>query len=279
MRSRPVAGRHLGWTEADLASKPWAPFWNPQMGELAPQAIAALNGGPLAEPLLPGFAESRAALFQATDLPENGFALCADGEMRLALETDMPEVTPVMIDWWFGWHSDSPERYKLWHPRAHVHAQWQVPPPEGTSGKTRYVDHISIVDEYLGSSLGRFAIAFRDPAGLGFTPDSLADDGNATLVLARTGLADLPFDVGYLAHHVRRTAGGSIMRSRFWIGGSHVAPRRWGLAGRAAAGLARTLMKPMEADARALIVHCAQEMAHLATFLPGLYGEFHDARS
>jgi hypothetical protein len=109
--------------------------------------------------------------------------------------------------------------------------------------------------------------------------DSLADDGNATLVLARTGLADLPFDVGYLAHHVRRTGGGSVMRSRFWIGGAHVSPRRWGLVGRAAAGLARTLTKPTEADARALIVHCAQEMAHLATFLPALYREFHDARS
>jgi hypothetical protein len=39
----------------------------------------------------------------------------------------VPSTLP--IDWWFGWHSDEPQRYKLWHPRAHVHAQWGA---EGT---------------------------------------------------------------------------------------------------------------------------------------------------
>jgi hypothetical protein len=31
-----------------------------------------------------------------------------------------------------------------------------------------------------------------------------------------------------------------------------------------------------ESDARALMVHCAQEMPHLAKFLPELVGEFKD---
>lgn len=279
MRSRPVAGRHLGWTEADLASKPWARFWNPHMGMLAPQAIAALNAGPLAEPLLPGLADARTGLFQPGRLPENGFALCADGEMRIAIETDMPGVTPAMIDWWFGWHSGSPERYKLWHPQAHVHAKWETCPPEETLGKSRYIRHISIVDEYLGSNLGRFRIAFLDPSRLGFSDASLADDGDATLILARTGLADFPFDIGYLAHHVRRSGSGSVMRSRFWIGGAHVAARKWGAAGNVAARMAKVFMTPKETEARALIVHCAQEMAHLATFLPALCAEFGGAKS
>jgi hypothetical protein len=30
-------------------------------------------------------------------------------------------------------------------------------------------------------------------------------------------------------------------------------------------------MRPSEADARALLVHCAEEMQHLASFLPALY--------
>ncbi len=277
MRSRPVSGRHLGWTDADLASKPWARYWNPHMGELAPQAISALHAGPLAGPLLAGFAESRIALFDAGDRVENGFALFADGEMRLALETDMPDVTPPMIDWWFGWHSDSPERYKLWHPDAHVHAQWETRPPEGTIGRDRYINSISIVDEYLGSDLGRFRIAFLDPARLGFGHPDLAGDRDATLILARTGLADFPFDVGYLAHHVRRSGSGSVMRSRFWIGGAHVASRKWGATGNVAARVAKVFMTPKDTEARALIVHCAQEMAHLATFLPALYGDFHGA--
>jgi hypothetical protein len=33
-------------------------------------------------------------------------------------------------------------------------------------------------------------------------------------------------------------------------------------------------MRPTEADARALLVHCAGEMQHLARFLPTPYAEF-----
>jgi len=79
----------------------------------------------------------------------------------------------------------------------------------------------------------------------------------------------LPIDVGYLAHHVRRTAGGSEMRSRFWIGGPYAAGRNSAL-GTVIAQAAR-FMRP---SARALLVHCAEEMRHLARFLPALYAEF-----
>ncbi len=90
---------------------------------------------------------------------------------------------------------------------------------------------------------------------------------------ARTGLADIPIDVGYLAHHVRRTAGGSEMRSRFWIGGRYAAGRN-SVLGTVLSKAAGLFMRPTEADARALLVHCAEEMQHLAQFLPALYAEF-----
>ncbi len=57
------------------------------------------------------------------------------------------------------------------------------------------------------------------------------------MVCARIGLADLPIDIGYLVHHV------------------------------AAVRLALLT----ELDARALLVHCSQEMTHLVSFLPALY--------
>jgi hypothetical protein len=174
-----------------------------------------------------------------------------------------------MIDWWFGWHSDSPERYKLWHPSAHVHAAWLSPPPQGIHGRARYIGCTSIVDEYIGSTLIR-AIRFVEPASLGFADPSLDDPEQATIVCARTGLGDLPIDVGYLAHHVRRTASGSEMRSRFWIGGPNAAGRNSAL-GTVMAQAARLFMRPSEADARALLVHCAEEMQHLGKFLPALY--------
>ncbi|MBK7156217.1 MAG: hypothetical protein IPH72_31345 [Sandaracinaceae bacterium] len=36
------------------------------------------------------------------------------------------------------------------------------------------------------------------------------------------------------------------------------------------------MLRPTERDARAMLTHCAEEMAHLATFLPTLYREQRD---
>jgi glyoxylase-like metal-dependent hydrolase (beta-lactamase superfamily II) len=32
----------------------------------------------------------------------------------------MPGVTGAMFEWWMGWHYMEAQRYKLWHPRAHI---------------------------------------------------------------------------------------------------------------------------------------------------------------
>ena len=273
MRSKPIAGRHLGWSDTDRATKPYARFLDPDIPALPDDTRHALDRGPLPEPLLPALDAAAPSLFGQAAAIENGFALAADGAMIVAARTDLPGVTPAMIDWWFGWHSDSPDRYKLWHPLAHVHAAWLSAPPQGRRGRARYIGYTSIVDEYIGSTLIRAAIRFVEPASLGFADPTLDDPEQATIVCARTGLGDLPIDVGYLAHHVRRTAGGSEMRSRFWIGGPYAAGRNSAL-GTVMAQAARLFMRPSEADARALLVHCAEEMQHLARFLPALYAEF-----
>jgi len=270
--SKPIAGRHLGWSEANLRTKPYARFWRPQMSPIAEHARLALDEGPLAEPLLAPLA--RASEMFAGDGVENGFALTADGGMRIAIRTEMPDVTPAMVDWWFGWHSDSPERYKLWHPNAHVHATWRKAPPPGTQGRGRYIGRTSIVDEFIGSGLLRLAISFVPPGELALNDTSLHDATKATAICAHSTLAGFPIKAGYLVHLVQAAPGGSVMRSRFWIGGANVAPLH-PLAAPIAA-MARRDLRPTESDARALLVHCAQEMAHLATFLPALHGEFHD---
>jgi hypothetical protein len=273
MQSKPIAGRHLGWSEADLESKPYARFLNPRLAPLPDHIRAALHHGAVPEPLLPRLEAASDNLFGSTPVLEDGFTLTTDGAVHVTARTDLPGVTPAMVDWWFGWHSDGPERYKLWHPQAHVHAAWLAPPPAGSRGRLRYVGHTSIVDEYIGSNLIRATIRFVNPKTLGFTDTSLDNQEQATIVCARTGLGDFPIDVGYLAHHVRRTATGSEMRSRFWIGGRYAAGRG-GPIGAAFARAGRLMRRPTEADARALFVHCAEEMQHLASFLPGIFEEF-----
>jgi hypothetical protein len=271
--SKPIAGRYLGYREADRAT-PYARFFNPALAPLAPHVCAALDRGGVPAILLPDIDQAAGNLFGADPVLEDGFVLTGDGGMRVSVRTAMPGVTPAMVDWWFGWHGDAAAKYKLWHPQAHVHVGWRETPPPRVSGRALYVGQTSIVDEYIGSDLVRGAIRFVPPTTLGFTDKSLEDDSRATIVCARIGLGDAPIDIGYLAHHVRAGPGGSEMRSRFWMGGRHVAGRN--LIGGMAASVARRVLSVTESDARALMVHCAQEMPHLAKFLPELVGEFKD---
>lgn len=268
--SRP---RYLGMVPGDLAGKAYAPFWNPQLAPLPEHVREAVAHGPIAGPLLPPLAEA-ARCFESggTDV-ENGFALVAGGTLHVAVVTEMPGVSPEMIDWWFGWHSDEPERYKLWHPQAHVYAAWQNASSAlaGAKGRARYVGQTSCVDEYIGSTLGSYAIRFLPPGELGLDEVRLADAQQATCVCARTGFEHAPLDFGYLAHDVERTATGSTMRSRFWIGGEHAAPRRGGPLAKLAVSVTKRFLKPGAAEGAALLVHCSQEMSHLASFLPRLY--------
>ena len=262
-----IPGRRLGWSAAELAALPYARFWNPDMAGISGDAHRAIANSPMAEPLLPPLAEAINSIVDAE--VQNGFTVTSGGAIHVNVVTEMPGVTPAMIDWWFGWHSDSPERYKLWHPRAHVHAQWASRPPEGTSGRARYLGHTSQVDEYLGSALFRGAIQFRRPDELGLHDADVAAGEKATAVCARVGLVEVPVDMGYLAHHVAAVAGGSVMRSRFWVGGPNIAARAAPL--RAVLPVAKRIIGLTELDARALLVHCSQEMTHLAAFLPALY--------
>ena len=266
--SKPITGRYLGYRAADHAL-PYARFFNPNLAPLAPHVCAALDRAGVPDLLLPDIDEAAQNLFGDTPVLEDGFVLTKDGGMRVSVRTDMPGVTPAMVDWWFGWHGDAPAKYKLWHPQAHVHVGWHDPPPSGASGRALYVGQTSLVDEYIASDLIRGSIRFVPPASFGFTDPRLDDDRQATIVCARIGLGDAPIDVGYLAHHVRAVPGGSEMRSRFWMGGKHVGGRN--LIGGLAAGLAKRVLGLTEGDARALLVHCAQEMPHLAVFLPELY--------
>ena len=130
-----------------------------------------------------------------------------------------------------------------------------------------------MISEYIGSSLLNGAIQFVAPSEMGCRPDS----DEAVAVCARLGAADAPVDIGWFIHHVRSTQGGSEMRSRFWMGGQHIAVRNApGVASKAVRPIASKILGDAESNARNLLVHCAQEMNHLAGFLPELYESFGD---
>ncbi|KGI66282.1 hypothetical protein MJO55_00815 [Mycolicibacterium rufum] len=253
---------YLGYRAGD-ADTAWGGFFDPRMAPLPGHVLDALHHGPQADQTLLDLASAADLLDDGHHATETGYGRLGRGGFTVAVLTEMPGVTPQMWDWWFGWHGSDARRYKLWHPRAHVSARWA----DG-GGDGHYVGRTSLVEEYLGSAYTKAAIRFVPPEQLGLAPHRR---GDAVAVCARLGSSELPVDIGWLVHQVRPTAGGAEMRSRFWMGGAHIGVRHGNL-------LANSMIRPVAArqlpDPRDLMVHCAQEMNHLAAFLPALHARF-----
>lgn len=201
----------------------------------------------------------------------DGVTRASDGRVLVVCRTEMPRVAPHMIDWWFGWHVASSERYKLWHPLAHL---WTQPKEDRSflaDDKARYVGNVSLVDEYIGRELCRLAIAFQPPESCAI---SAQDCAGGTAVCALTSDRKLRLQAGGLVHLVVPDGQGAQMRSMFWLGEMSC---RWPLIGPAAAALLNmpSVRKAAVRDRFALDLyrHCAEEMNHLARFLPALYAQ------
>ena len=111
---------YLGMRPGDLDGKPYSKYWNPEMLPLQPQVRDAAVHGDEAPEL--GFTMDQAdQLMRPGYLPlENGTTKLANGQTFVAVLTHMPRVTGEMFEWWMGWHYMEPQRYKLWHPKAHL---------------------------------------------------------------------------------------------------------------------------------------------------------------
>lgn len=265
--------RYLGMRDGDLDGKPYAKYWNPEMQPLSKRACDAVAAGPLASNELLAF--TQVSQVSVTDGPmcRNGYGFLDDGSVHIAIVTEMPAVSPVMIDWWFAWHSDEPQRYKLWHPNAHVHAAWGDGRESAAitiaNAREQYVGRPSHVWEYIGPQLGYYRINFISPESLNIASVQVREE--ATAVCARVGFAQFPLDFGYLVHYVQRTANGARMYSHFWIAGPHIKAREPMLM--PLVPIISAVKRPSRVDAERLLIHCAEEMAHLSTFLPELFTE------
>ena len=253
-----------------MASSPYARFFKPDMAPLPEHVREAIAVGLQTEELMPPVSSARALQTPGYWPVENGVTISPDGAFRVFVRTDMPGVTPAMWDWWFAWHGSEAQRYKLWHPRAHMHVAWA----DGRSDLHHYVGRTSHVVEYVGNQKLNLDIRFVPPASLGLDEERLKRDGEVA-ICARGSLAGTPMETAWLIHHVRPVPGGSEMRSRFWLAGANIRPR--GMPGAAGALLGRVAAKfaPLTANmAMELLVHCAQEMNHLAGILPDLFETF-----
>ncbi|GGN85230.1 DAPG hydrolase family protein [Nocardia rhizosphaerihabitans] len=266
--------RHPGYAPEDWA-KPFSHFMAEYTAPPQEAVTIAYHGGPTPTEQIPDFAAWTQDLAPTGySAVETGYGNTASGAVWVATRTEMPRVTAAMWDWWFGWHSSDSARYKLWHPDAHMFSELDTDTSaRGMPDRARYIGNISYVDEYIGSELQQLAIAFHDPADHGFVvpPDQ-------TVIVARVGSSIVPIDFGWLAHQVRPIPGGSEMRSRFYLGLHGMRAPAVSLAARAIergpAADPRDLVPDLDM-ARELLLHCGQEMNHLAQFLPEIHEQFH----
>jgi hypothetical protein len=278
--------RYLGYRDADY-KQPYAKYFRERSLPVQHHVKVALLTGPCS-----GAFGSRISTL-ADEMSrsgyrhmETGYTINDDGHLVISVLTDMPGVSAEMWDWWMWWHAVEPARYKLWHPEAHLYAAYTEDRSriKGLTDRQRGQGNSCFIDEYIGAEKSLLRASFFDPVKLGF---STPKPGN-TIIAARGGSSNLPIAAAWIVHQVRETPSGCEMRSRFITNDMRVLPRPahsvTGTIGKLltlpvinhAAGLIINRSKPAKLHevGPAMLYHCAQEMNHLASFLPQLYKEF-----
>jgi len=209
------------------------------------------------------------------DRMEDGVWRHPDGTLTVACNTVMPGVNSGMWDWWFGWHSLSSARYRLWHPLAHRRSKLAQDRRHLPPGRARYINNVSAVDELIGDQMTQLAISFVEPKTFGFNPDIV--DKLGTAICATVALRNRHLEHAKLVHMVENTPEGCIMRSRFHLGQFRsqlkvVGPMLTFLIDRPSA---RHRLVSDEIGL-ALLSHCFEEMHHLADLLPSLHSRFYE---
>ena len=196
---------------------------------------------------------------------ETGYTRLPNGQMFIAVLTQMPDTKGKMIDWWFGYAGDT-QKYKMWHPKSHIKGDWDEHWSPG-----HYIGASHLAHEYVGEEFMKLRITFHEPSE--YLDTSRFTEANVGAVLcARVGFLDKPVDFAHLIHFVRDTEEGCEMRSRFWSGdfkfrNQFVGPMVDRILN--TRFMRKKLVK--EKIGRDLTIHCAEEMNHLAGFLPDLY--------
>lgn len=240
---------------------------------LAPMPAAAnrVHAQGIAREEFPALEQLVSSRLDAGERYPDGVRRAPDGRALITCTTELPGVTSAMIDWWFGWHLTDSARYRLWHPVAHVRAQVKEDRSHLPDDRARYIGNVSYVDEYIGRSLHRLAIAFHEPSSFGLDGARL-DALGGTAVCARTSDRVLRSEGGRLVHLILPGAEGCTMYSAFLLGEIEnqlplIGPLITRLVNRAATRT-RVIGDRFLLD---LFQHCAEEMNHLAKFLPQLY--------
>jgi 2,4-diacetylphloroglucinol hydrolase len=152
-------------------------------------------------------------------------------------------VTTEMFQWWYIWSSLAKEHVLLWFPYAHIDAFVEDPKrlaDQSLSFEERLYHNRSHYEQYVGPTLQKVILEYRDPVELGLDAAMLKREGITASTSSIASLAAAP-DVtsSLIVHLARDTEGGMELFSRFWIGG-HPEFKRFPGGDTAAAAMARS---------------------------------------
>lgn len=244
----------------------------------ADEVIAAIDAGPFD----PGLALPRDEAIRLCDPEpmevETGWTVMPDSSVQVAFRTELPGVTPEMIEWWADWHPQRDDRYRAWHPQEHFGNRVL---PGATNQEKSYWGAVIFFDEDVGDGRSQLRTEFTSPLGFGFSRRPFAHPEVKVIISARVG--DAVMTHTDMAHVFIEQGDGLVLRSRFWIA-EHVRPRLPGpLVGAedfgenlASRKFVRDLAVP-DGIGPAVARHGAEEYTQLGQILPGLYERFGDA--
>lgn len=250
------------------------PLLSRPMSAPDPTVSAAIAAGPIE----PGDAVALAGIDRLLDpaplTAETGWCFLPNGVGYVAVRTAMPGVDGEMVEWWFGWHPRDPDRYRIWHPLAHLDNSVEEPAVAGAKAHWGATHHPV---EDVGTGVVHARIAFAPPTAVGFSTDALDDPAVATIVCGHVGDDTRRLRHSAMAHVFLTGPDGVVLRSHFWLGAAVRPYLPAPLAGPLGLALnnrvVRRLSLPRDLP-RALATHCAEEYANLAALLPELYGRY-----
>jgi hypothetical protein len=117
---------------------------------------------------------------------DNGYIPGPKGGWFITCKIDMGEVTGPMFDWWLRVCDDS-EKYRWWHPEAHLSGEWDLPYHrlqlyERAMGY--YVDHVHTVTQRLTDKERLMSYDYDRPSKV-FGHVNVNNSDGATFVCAR----------------------------------------------------------------------------------------------
>jgi hypothetical protein len=250
------------------------PYLSRPLSAPDPAVLAEIERGPIEPAEAVPLAGIDRLLDPAPLAVETGWCFMPDRVGYVAARTAMPGTTAAMVEWWFDWHAHDPDRYRLWHPLAHVGNSIEMPAAPGAKPHWGAVHHPV---EDVGTGMVHARIAFGPPSAIGFSTDVLDDPNVATVVCGYVGDDSRRLRHSAMAHVFLAEPGGVVLRSHFWLGAAIrpylPAPLASPLAGILNTRLIRRLSLPDDLP-RALATHCAEEYTNLGALLPELYERF-----